>query len=332
MDKFRVYVTRKIPEAGLRLLDDECEEVFVRESEEVVTREELIEGIPGYDGLLCLLTDEIDNEVLEAGTDLRVVANYAVGYDNIDLDAASRLGVMVTNTPGVLTDTTADMAWTLLMSCARRVVEADRFVRSGDFKRWEPKLLLGYDVNGKTLGIIGFGRIGRTLARRAKGFNMRVVYYDVERASEEVEQELGAQYVEFDSLIGSSDFISLHTPLTDQTHHLISRPQLEAMKPSAILINTSRGPVIDEEALADALEVGGITAAGLDVFEEEPKVNPRLLELSNVVLTPHIGSASIETRGRMAEMAAKNIIAAKRGERPPNLVNPDVLAQQSGRG
>ncbi len=325
MDDFKVYVTRKIPESGLQMLEEGCGEVYIRESEEPVSKDELIEDISNYRGLLCLLTDSIDSEVLEAATDLRIVANYAVGYDNIDVTAASRLGIMVTNTPGILSDTTADMAWALLMSCARRVVEADGFVRSGSFKRWEPKLLLGYDVNGKTLGIIGFGRIGRTLALRASGFNMRVIYHDIERAPEGVEEELGAEYVDLDSLIASADFISLHTPLTERTHHLIAKPQLEAMKPSAILINTSRGPVVDEAALSEALGAGGIAAAGLDVFEDEPKVNPELLDLTNIVLTPHIGSASIETRAKMSEMAARNILAAMKGETPPNLVNREAL-------
>ncbi len=325
MPDYHVFVTRGIPEIGLNILRKECKEVTVRDKMDVPEKSEIISGVQNKEALLCLLTDQIDQEVMDASENLEIISNYAVGYDNIEVPAATERGIRVTNTPGVLTDTTADMAWALIMSCARRVVEADEFVRAGRFKRWESKMLLGYDVHGKTLGIIGLGRIGSAVARRAKGFDMKVVYSDVERASEVKERDIGANYVDLDTLIEISDFISLHTPLTHSTRHLIGREELDSMKPSTILVNTSRGPVVDENALAEALEKGGIAAAGLDVFENEPEVSQRLIELSNAILTPHIASGSIETRNRMSEMAAQNIIAAMKGERPPNLVNPEVL-------
>jgi len=325
MKEWSVYVTRSIPERGLDLLRRECSQVEIRASDEIPTRAELIQGVGGRDALLSLLTDPVDSGVISAGRRLRIIANYAVGYDNIDLPAATSRGIMVTNTPGVLTETTADMAWALLMSAARRIVEADKFVREGRFRGWAPKLLLGSDVQGKTLGIIGLGRIGRAVAARAKGFRMKVVYYDVRRAEPDVEREIGAGYVDLETLLRTSDYISLHTQLTPETTHLIGPKELRMMKPSACLINTSRGPVVDEKALAKALQAGTIAGAGLDVFEREPLVSPDLLALPNVVLAPHIASASVETRTKMAMMAAQNIIAAARGERPPNLVNPEVL-------
>ena len=325
MDKFKVYVTREIPENGIDLLKRECSEVSVRPSEEVPSKVELMEAVKGTQALLCLLTDPIDSEVIKAGNQLKIIANYAVGYDNIDVAAATKKGIMVTNTPGVLTETTADMAWALLMSCARRVVEADKFVRDGRFKRWEPKLLLGYDIHGKTLGVIGFGRIGRAVAKRAKGFGMKVLYHDVQRADPETERTIGVEYVDLESLLELSDYITLHTPITPETHHLIGRRELKAMKQTALLINTSRGPVVDEGALIQALNKGLIAGAALDVYENEPHVPSELRELPNVVLTPHIASGSIETRSKMAKMAAENIIAAMHGQQPQNLVNTDVL-------
>ena len=330
---FTVYVTRPIPAEGIDLLRQSIQTVVVRDEEDPPTKEELLHRISGVDALLCLLTDTIDSEAIEAGRRLRVIANYAVGYDNIDVAAATRKGIMVTNTPGVLTETTADMAWCLLMAVARRVVEADSYVRRGQFRRWEPMLLLGSDVYGKTLGIVGMGRIGRAVARRARGFGMKILYYSRRRAYE-VEKETGARYVDLPMLLKNADFVTLHTPLTAATRHMIGRKELEMMKPTSYLINTSRGAVIDEAALVKALEEGLIAGAALDVYENEPKLSEGLAELSNVVLTPHIGSASRETRTRMALMAAENIVSALSGERPPNLVNPEALAkgQRSGRG
>ena len=325
MSGYRVIVTRTIPTPGIdRLRAGGCD-VLVRESPEIPTRDELIGHVRGREALLSLLTDPVDSSVIEAGEDLKVIANYAVGYDNIDVAAATKRGIIVTNTPGVLTDTTADMAWTLLMATARRVVEADGYTRSGRFKRWEATLLLGSDVYGKTLGVIGLGRIGRAVARRSRGFGMRVLYHSRNRVNPEVEGELGAEYVDLETLLRESDFVSIHTPLTPETLHLIGDRELDMMKSTSYLINTSRGPVVDERALAVALASGSIAGAGLDVYEEEPQVYPGLLELGNVVLAPHIGSASVETRTKMSVMAADNIIAAMRGEKPPNIVNPEVL-------
>jgi len=327
MSVYRVFITRKIPITGIDRLRAEGCDVLVRESPEIPTGDELVGCVRGREAILSLLTDPVDSSVIEAGEDLKIIANYAVGYDNIDVAAATERGIIVTNTPGVLTDTTADMAWTLLMATARRVVEADGYTRAGKFKRWEATLLLGSDVYGKTLGVIGLGRIGRAVARRSLGFGMRVLYHSRNRVEPEVEGELGAEYVDLETLLRESDFVSIHTPLTPETGHLIGGRELDMMKSTSYLINTSRGPVVEERALADALASGSIAGAGLDVYEEEPQVYPGLLELDNVVLSPHIGSASVETRSRMSVMAADNIIAAMRGEKPPNIVNPEVLGE-----
>ena len=316
---YSVYVTREIPRVGIDRLAEVCEVVDVNPYGRILTRAELLDAIRGRDGLLVLLTDRIDREVMAAARGIKGIANYAVGYDNIDVKAAAELGIPVTNTPGVLTDATADMAWALLMSTARRVVESDAYVRAGKFKSWEPMLFLGADVTGRTLGIVGAGRIGTAVARRAKGFDMRILYTDAQ-ANPAVENELGAQRVDLDTLLREADFVSLHVPLMPETRHLIGGEQLAIMKPSAILINTSRGPVIDEAALAVALHEGTIAGAGLDVYENEPEVHPDLLTCTNAVLVPHIGSATIETRNKMAMMAAENLIAMLRGETPPNLV------------
>ncbi|HEY8425736.1 MAG TPA: D-glycerate dehydrogenase, partial [Limnochordales bacterium] len=284
-----------------------------------------LQAVKGCHGLLTLLTERVDGELLDAaGPQLRVVANYAVGFDNIDVAEATRRGVLVTNTPGVLTETTADFTWALLMAAARRVVEGDRYMREGRYRAWSPTLLLGVDVYGKTIGIVGFGRIGEAVARRARGFSMRVLYHDVNRRSSAEEQALGVEYRDLDSLLAESDFVSLHVNLTESTRHLIGRAQFQRMKPTAILINAARGPVVDEAALVEALRSGQIRAAGLDVFEREPEMAPGLAELPNVVLAPHIASASVETRSKMAEMAATNVLEALRGHRPPNLVNPEA--------
>jgi glyoxylate reductase len=321
-----VYVTRVIPQAGIDLLRDHLN-VEVNESDAPLTSEELRSRAASYDAIVTLLTDQIDREVLQAGKGtLRIVANVAVGYDNIDVPAATEAGIMISNTPGVLTETTADFAWTLLMAAARRVVEADTFLRAGKFRGWGILMLLGADIHGKTLGIVGFGRIGHAMARRAAGFGMRVLYFDPWVEDEEMGRTLGAHKVDLSTLLRESDFVSIHTPLTPETHHLIGEAQLHAMKSSAVLVNTARGPVVDEAALAQALRTGEIFAAGIDVFEQEPDVHPDLLLLDNAVLAPHIASASIDTRGRMATMAAENVVAALSGKRPPQLLNPDAFS------
>ncbi len=315
----KVLVTREIPETGLRLLESFDVTVL---SEQPPGRTELLEAAHGADGVLCTLTEKIDTEFMNAaGTGLKVVANMAVGYDNVDLGAAKERGVIVTNTPEVLNETTADTAFMLLLAAARRLGEGERIVRSGEWEAWGPKMLLGPDVWGKKLGVIGLGGIGEAVARRAKGFGMEILYTGRSR-KEEAEREFGARYLELDELLQESDFVSIHTPLTDETQHLIGVAELEKMKPEAVLVNTSRGPAVDEAALADALESRRIFAAGLDVYEEEPEVHPKLLKLENVVLAPHIGSASIETRDKMAILAAENLQAVLSGEEPLNPVNP----------
>jgi glyoxylate reductase len=285
--------------------------------------------LKGRQGLICLITDQIDDELLGGCPDRRVVANIAVGFNNIDVEAATRRGVVVTNTPDVLTETTADFAWALLMATARRIVEADQYVRQGRFKLWEYMVLLGGDVHGKTLGIIGFGRIGRAVARRALGFGMRVLYQDAAPADAPTERGLNATRADLTTLLRESDFVSVHTPLLPETRHLIGADALKAMKKTAYLINASRGPVVDEAALVEALRDGWIAGAGLDVFEEEPAVQPGLLGLPNVVLAPHIASASHDTRLKMATLAVDNCLAVLEGKRPPTPVNPEVLL---GRG
>ena len=315
----KVLVTREIPESGLRFLESFDVTVL---SEQPPGRSELLEAAHGADGVLCTLTEKIDAEFMNAaGIGLKVVANMAVGYDNVDLDAAKERDVIVTNTPEVLDETTADTAFMLLLAAARRLGEGERIVRSGKWEAWGPKMLLGPDVWGKKLGVVGLGGIGEAVARRAKGFGMEILYTGRSR-KEEAEREFGARYLELDELLQESDFVSIHTPLTDETQHLIGVAELEKMKPEAVLVNTSRGPVVDEAALADALEDRRIFAAGLDVYEEEPEVHPKLLKLENVVLAPHIGSASIETRDKMANLAAENLQAVLSGEEPLNPVNP----------
>jgi glyoxylate reductase len=328
MKRFKVFVTRKILEEGLNMLRERYD-VEVSDYDGIIPREMLLKKVKGADALLSLLTDNIDAEVMDAaGPNLKIIANYAVGYNNIDVEEATKRGIMVTNTPGVLTETTADFAWTLLMAIARRIVEADKFVREGKFRGWEPMLLLGTDVFGATLGIVGFGRIGQAMARRALGFNMRVLYYDNSRIDEQIEKELKATFVDLPTLLKESDFVTLHVPLTKQTHHLIGEKELKMMKKDAYLINTARGPAVDEKALVKALKEGWIKGAALDVFENEPEIEPELLKLDNVVLAPHIASASYATRSKMSVMVAENIIKALNGEVPPNLVNPEVLQKK----
>jgi glyoxylate reductase len=315
----KVLVTREIPEAGLRLLEGFDATVL---NERPPERGELLEAVRGASGVLSTATEKIDGEVMDAAGDgLKVVANMAVGYDNIDVKAAKERGVVVTNTPGVLDETTADVAFMLMLAAARRLGEGERLLRAGEWEWWGPKQLRGLDVWGKKLGILGLGRIGQAVARRARGFDMEILYHNRSR-KEDAEKKLGARYLELQDLLGESDFISIHTPLTEETRHLIGAEELERMKPGAVLVNTSRGPVVDEDALADALEDGRIFAAGLDVYEEEPEVHPKLLELENVVLAPHIGSASMETRDRMATLAAENLRAVLRGEQPKTPVQP----------
>jgi glyoxylate reductase len=276
------------------------------------------------EGMICLVTDRIDARVLEAGPALKVVANVAAGYDNIDVHAATQRGIVVTNTPGAVTEATADLTWGLLLSIARRIPEGDRYVRAGKWKEWKLLHMLGHDVYHQTLGIIGMGRIGQAVARRARGFEMRLLYHNRHRLEAAVEAELRATWVDMPTLLQQSDFVSVHVPLTAETTYRISDAELRMMRPSAYLLNTARGAVIDEAALIRALQQGWIAGAGLDVFEHEPQVPQALLELENVVLVPHIGSASVATRTKMAVMAAENLLAALRGERPPYVVNPEV--------
>jgi len=326
----RILVTQLVPSSvmeGLRQAVGASGVVDVNpDPDRIWTKQELTgklrEG--NYNALYCMLTNRIDAEVLDAAPGLRVIANVAVGFNNIDVEEATRRGIVVTNTPGVLTDTTADFAWALLMAAARRVVEGDRFARSGRFNGWGPMMMVGQDVHGKTLGIVGFGRIGKALARRASGFDMEVLYHDVYRADPDTERALNARSVTMDELLAYSDYVSLHTDYNPQSHHLIGAPELAKMKSTAYLINTSRGAIVDEAALVEALRTGSIAGAALDVFEGEPTIHPGLLELENCALTPHIASASLETRTAMAQMAADNVLATLKGERAPNAVNPEV--------
>lgn len=320
-----VYVTREIPRPGIELLLDACSNVEINPDDRVLAPDELLAAVRGRDAVLCLLTDTINAAVLDAARGAKVFANYAVGYNNIDVPAATARRIIVTNTPGVLTDATADLTWALLFAVARRIPEGDRFTRAGKFTGWAPMLLLGGDISDRTLGIIGAGRIGTAVALRSRGFRMRVLYFD-KAQNEALEQAVGATRVDLDTLLRESDFVSLHVNLDPTTHHLIGARELALMKPTAYLINTSRGPVVDEAALVDALRQRRIAGAGLDVFENEPALAPGLAELDNAVIPPHLGSATIGTRTRMATLAATNLLAALRGERPPNIVNPEVLA------
>lgn len=320
-DRSRVFVARRIPDAGLDLVLAAAD-TDVWPGELPPPREELLDRVRGVDGLLSLLTDRVDGELLDAaGPRLKVVSNFAVGYDNIDLTACSGRGVAVGNTPGVLTETTADMAFALLMAAARRIPEGHDYVRADSWQTWGPMLLMGKDIHGATLGLIGFGRIGQQVARRARGFGMRTLYYGRTRADEATEQALGATYAPLEALLAESDFVSLHTSLTQDTQHLIDRAALAKMKPGAILVNTSRGPVVDQDALADALRSGHLFAAGLDVTDPEPlRADHPLVALPNCLIVPHIASASERTRERMAEKAAANLVAGLRGEPLPDPV------------
>ena len=310
-----VLVANVLPAEALALIPKDIA-VDYHDSLDALPRSELMARIRGKDGLICHILSTVDDELLAAVPTLKVVANVAVGYNNIDVAAARHRGVVVTNTPDVLTETTADFAWALLMAAARRVAEADRFVRSGQWDRWQWDLLWGADIHGKTLGVVGFGRIGRAVARRALGFNMRVLYQDAVQADAAVERDLRAARVDLEALLRESDFVSLHTPFLPETRHLINARTLRLMKRSAILVNAARGPVVEEAALVRALQEGWIAGAGLDVFEEEPKVHPGLLALTNVVMAPHIGSASLDTRIAMATLAVRNCLAVLDGKPP----------------
>ncbi|MBU8878928.1 D-glycerate dehydrogenase [Bacillus sp. FJAT-29790] len=323
--KPKIFITRKPPHHVLENLKAHFE-VEVWESEDVeIPRDHLLNEVQNADGLLCLLTESIDTDVLDAGRNLKVISNLAVGYNNINIGEATAKGVMVTNTPGVLTETTADLTFALLMATSRRLIEASAVLREGDWKTWSPMFMTGMDVHGSTLGIIGLGDIGAAVARRAKGFNMKIVYHN--RSPKPVlEEELGIEYADLDTLLQSSDFVCVLTPFTKETKNLITLRELKQMKKTAILINTARGGIVNEKDLIEALSEGDIWGAGLDVFEQEPvPIDHPLLQFSNVVTLPHIGSASIQTRTKMWELAAKNISDALQGKTPPNLVNKEVL-------
>jgi glyoxylate reductase len=321
---WRVFVSRKIPNAGIEYLENAGLKVDVYPEDRIIPREELLQRIPDYDALLSVLTEIVNNELLTNAKKLKIVANYAVGYNNIDVNACTKKKIAVTNTPDVLTDTTADLTFTLLLSVAKRIVEGDNMVRTDNFKGWNPMLLLGSDVSGKTLGILGAGRIGSAMAARAHGFNMQILYHDTTR-NKKIESNYKAGYVSFDELLNLSDFVSLHVPLNKDTTHLINEKRLKQMKNTAFLINTSRGPVVDEQALVSALKNKEIAGAGLDVFENEPALAPGLAELPNTVLLPHIGSATVETRDKMALMAAKNIVNMAQNKIPPNILNKEIF-------
>ena len=323
MAKARVFSTHPLFEEARAILDAACDvEYWVQPERPPI--EEIARRTKDKEGLVCLLTDRINDDFLRIAPKLRIAANVAVGYDNIDVPACTKRRVVVTNTPGVLDETTADFAWALMMAVARRIAEADSYARNGHWKGWNLDQMCGTDVWGKTLGIIGFGRIGRAMARRAAGFKMHILYNATKRAPLEVEQEFSAEFRDLNTLLAESDFVSLHVPLNSETRGLLDAPKFYRMKPTAFVINTARGPVIDEAALVAALEAGKIAGAALDVFEQEPFIHPGL-KRSNVVMAPHMGSASVETRSKMAAMAAHNVAAFFRGQRPPNALNPEVL-------
>jgi lactate dehydrogenase-like 2-hydroxyacid dehydrogenase len=331
-----VLITKRIYPEAVEVARQHCE-VDYEATDDGLNPERLRERIRGKQAVVSQLTDKFTAEVIGNLEGLRIIANVAVGFDNVDVPAATKAGILVSNTPDVLTETTADLAFALLAATARRLVEADRFLHAGKWRKWAIDLLVGQDIHHRTLGIVGMGRIGQAVARRGRGFSMKILYHDAVRAPQEVEAELAAQFVPLEGLLRQSDFLSLHVPLLDATRKLIGAQQLRLMKPSAILVNTSRGPVVDEAALAQALRDGVIAGAGLDVFEREPQVHPGLLDLPQAVLAPHIGSASVDTRRKMSMIAVDNAVAALQGRRPPNLVNAQLwehLAEETecGRG
>jgi lactate dehydrogenase-like 2-hydroxyacid dehydrogenase len=323
-----VLVTKRIYPEAIEFLKQHVE-VDYADSDDGLSAEELLKRIRGKQGVVSQLTEKFTAAVIDQLDGVRVIANVAVGFDNIDVAAATRHGILVTNTPDVLTDTTADFAFALIMAAARRVVEGHQFLLAGKWNKWRIDLLVGQDVHHRTLGLFGMGRIGQAVARRGSGFSMRILYHDAVRAAEAIERELGAEFVSAERLLRESDFVSLHVPLAPHTRHMISGPQLRMMKATAILVNTSRGPVVDEAALAEALEQHVIAGAGLDVFENEPQVHPGLLKLENVVLEPHIASASVDTRKKMSMLAAENAVAALEGRRPATLLNAEVWTKGS---
>jgi len=329
MTKPKVFVARKMAQEALDKIAS-ATEMELWEDELPPSHDVFMQKVKDIDGLLCLLTDKIDGEIMDAGPKLKVISNIAVGFDNINVAEATKHGILVSNTPGVLTETTADFAFALLMATARRVAEGDRCTRNGNWKTWGPMILMGYDIHHATLGIVGCGRIGLEMARRARGFSMKVLYYDEIRRKPEEEKEFGLEYVSsIKELLPKADFVSVHVPLTPATRHLISTAEFAAMKPTAILVNTSRGPVVDPKALYEALKSGQIFSAGLDVTEPEPvPVDDPLLTLDNIIIAPHIASASVATRTKMANMAAANLLAGLKGEMPPNCVNPEVLKKK----
>jgi glyoxylate reductase len=325
-----IFISRRVFRDAIDILEKEGHTVDINDTDRILPAQELLQRAQGKAGLICLLNDRIDSVVMDKLPSLKVISNIAVGYDNIDIAGATQRGIMVTNTPGVLTETTADLAFALLLAAARKIPEADQYTRAGKFKNWQlMQPHMGVDVYDKTLGIVGMGAIGQAVAKRARnGFDMKVVYFSSSR-KEAVEKELDAKFVEFDELLAMSDFISIHVPLTEKTRYMFSTEAFKKMKRTAILINTARGPVVDETALVETIKNGQIRGAALDVFEEEPSVHPELINLKeNVVLTPHIGSASIETRLRMAKMAARNMVQGLKGNLPPNLVNERVVLRK----
>jgi len=329
MPKPKIYVTRDLPERGLKIINQYFDaEVWTEYSPP--PKQVIIEKARNVDALATLLSDKIDAEVFNAAPNLKIVSQLAVGFDNIDVAEATKRGIYVTNTPEVLTDTTADFAWALLLAVARRVVEADKYVRTGQWKvGWHPAMLAGRDVHGATIGILGAGRIGYAVAKRASGFGMKILFYDV-IPRPEMEKDFGAKSADLNIIFKESDFVSVHVPLMKETHHLVNEERLRLMKKTAYLINNSRGPVVDEKALYKALKEGWIAGAGLDVFEQEPtSLDNPMLKLDNVVVAPHISSASIETRAEMAKMVADNLVAFFEGRKPPNLINPDVMNTRS---
>jgi glyoxylate reductase len=322
--KKRILVTGRLPQEIMASLSEKYE-ADINVEDKPLERQKFLDSIKDKHGLLSMITDSVDEEALGGANSLKMIAQFGVGYNNIDVTAATKRGIPVSNTPGVLTDATAEIVFALILAISRRLVEGDRMTREGRFRCWAPMLFLGHEVTGKTLGIIGMGKIGKAVAQRAKCFRMPILYHSRSRMSKSEEKELMARYVDMKALLSQSDFISLHVPLTDQTRHLIGKQELSLMKPTAYLINTSRGPVVDEKALLETLRNGRIGGAGLDVYENEPALTPGLAELDNVILLPHVGSGTLETRFRMATMAVENLIAGLSGKVPPNLVNPEVL-------
>lgn len=327
VSKPNVLLTRKLPERAIKLLKQHVA-LHIHEQENAISKGEMLHTMSKFNGLICMLSDTIDKEIIAAAGSLKIIANYAVGYNNIDITAATKKRIAVTNTPGVLTETTADLTFALILSLARRIPEADRFVREGNYHGWLPLLMLGSDIFGKTLGVIGFGRIGRAVACRAQGFDMKILYYEPDRLGPDIENKYRVEYRTLEELLREADYISIHVPLTDATHHLIGEQELNRMKRSAFLINVARGPVVDEEALVHALRERSIAGCALDVFEYEPAIEPELIAMSNVVIVPHIGSATVETREKMALMVVEDILDVLiRNKMPAHVINSEIYKE-----